>query len=191
MFNQAAANAAECAALLRLRVGNLPGGTEQGEALVEAEVKGDDLNRAIRKRMDEVIVTPFDREDIHALSEQLDDAVDHMRAVSDLVTLHNVTQPLPGVVEFVDVLEKATVHMVALVGKLSRLRDLDHELDEINRLEMAGDDLYRRTTADLFSGQHPTMDVLKWMGIVDALEDAIDAVDDTSKLIAAIALKHN
>jgi uncharacterized protein Yka (UPF0111/DUF47 family) len=169
---------------------DLPNGTDRALRVAEAERRGDDLNRAIRQRLDQVIITPFDREDIHALSEQLDDAVDNMRAASDLVTLHLVTETIPGVLEMIDLLDQSSRQLVALVAKLPKLRDMDPELDEINRLEAVGDDVYRRTTAELFSGKYDTFTVLKWMGIVDAMEEALDAVDDTSKMIASIAVKY-
>ena len=169
---------------------DLPNGTDRALRVAEAERRGDDLNRAIRQRLDQVIITPFDREDIHALSEQLDDAVDNMRAASDLVTLHLVTETIPGVLEMIDLLDQSARQLVALVAKLPKLRDMEPELDEINRLEAVGDDVYRRTTAELFSGKYDTFTVLKWMGIVDAMEEALDAVDDTSKMIASIAVKY-
>lgn len=190
MFNQAAENASQCADELRARMIDLPNGAAGAQRVVEAERRGDELNRAIKQRLDEVIVTPFDREDIHALSEQLDDAVDNMRAASDLVGLHHVIETIPGVIEMIDLLGQSAQQLVALVAKLSKLRDMQTELDEINRLEAVGDDVYRRTTAELFSGRYDTFTVLKWMGIVDAMEEALDAFDDTSKMIATIALKH-
>ena len=190
MFNEAAQNASRCANELRARMADLPNGAEQANRVVEAERRGDELNRSIRQRLDVVIVTPFDREDIHALSEQLDDAVDNMRAASDLVGLHHVTETIPGVLEMIDLLDQAAQQLVALVAKLSKLRGMEFELDEINKIEAAGDDVYRRTTAELFSGRYDTFTVLKWMGIVDAMEEALDAFDDTSKMIATIAVKH-
>ena len=74
MFNEAAQNASVCANELRARMADLPNGADGAKRVVDAERRGDELNRAIRQRLDVVIVTPFDREDIHALSEQLDDA---------------------------------------------------------------------------------------------------------------------
>jgi uncharacterized protein Yka (UPF0111/DUF47 family) len=190
MFNEAAQNALVCANELRARMADLPNGTDRADRVVEAERRGDELNRAIRQRLDVVIVTPFDREDIHALSEQLDDAVDNMRAASDLVGLHHVSETIPGVLDMIDLLDQAAQQLVALVAKLSKLRGMEAELDEINKIEAAGDDVYRRTTAELFSGRYDTFTVLKWMGIVDAMEEALDAFDDTSKMIATIAVKH-
>ena len=119
MFNDAAQNASQCANELRARMADLPNGADRALRVVEAERRGDDLNRAIRQRLDQVIITPFDREDIHALSEQLDDAVDNIRAASDLVTLHLVTEAIPGVLEMIDLLDQSTQQLVALVAKLS------------------------------------------------------------------------
>ena len=190
MFNEAAQNASVCANELRARMADLRNGADRAQRVVEAERKGDELNRAIRQRLDVVIVTPFDREDIHALSEQLDDAVDNMRAASDLVGLHHVTETIPGVLEMIDLLDQAAQQLVALVAKLSKLRGIQPEHDDMNTIEAAGDDVYRRKTAELFSGRYDTFTVLKWMGIVDAMEEALDAFDDTSKMIATIAVKY-
>ena len=100
------------------------------------------------------MVTPFDREDIHELTESLDTAVDNMRAAVDLLRLHNITEPIPGVAEFGDLLAKAGEATVAAMKKLSRLRDLHGHLNEIDELETRGDHLYREMTAQLFSGAY-------------------------------------
>lgn len=190
LFDRGGSNARTCAELLRSRMANLAEPGDLADRVVEAERAGDQLTREIRGRLDKVIVTPFDREDIHQLAEQLDDAVDNMRAASDLVGLHHVHEAIPGVADLVDVLVQAAEATERLMNKLAKLRDLHVELDEIDRVESVGDDIYRRTTAHLFSGEHDTFTVLKWMGIVDALEAAIDAFQDTGKIVSSIALKH-
>jgi predicted phosphate transport protein (TIGR00153 family) len=190
LFGQGGSNARSCAELLRSRMADLTSPGDLGDRVVEAERAGDRLTREIRDRLDKVIVTPFDREDIHVLAEQLDDAVDNMRAASDLIGLHHVSEAIPGITELIEVLVQASQATERLLGKLAKLRDLHVDLDEIDRLESEGDDIYRRTTARLFSGEHDTFTVLKWMGIVDALEAAIDAFQDTGKIVSSIALKH-
>ena len=40
------------------------------------EKRGDDIDREINQRLEDAFVTPFDREDIHDLTIQLDDVVD-------------------------------------------------------------------------------------------------------------------
>jgi hypothetical protein len=50
--------------------------------------------------------------------------------------------------------------------------------------------VYRRATADLFSGDHPAIEVLKWKDIVDQVEDAIDRCQHISNTMESIALKY-
>ena len=45
------------------------------------------LVRDILRRLDSSFVTPFDREDIHALAEQLDDVVDDVLASGNRLEL--------------------------------------------------------------------------------------------------------
>src|SRR4051812_40774203 len=73
LFNDAAHNVAECARRLR----ELLDGAEDGlAAVVACERHGDELLRQILTRLNTSFVTPFDREDIHGLAEELDDVVD-------------------------------------------------------------------------------------------------------------------
>ena len=63
--------------------------------VTECERRGDELTRTILRRLNSSFVTPFDREDIHALAEELDDVVDEMQAAAELLVLHRVEKPLP------------------------------------------------------------------------------------------------
>jgi uncharacterized protein Yka (UPF0111/DUF47 family) len=62
---------------------------------------------------------------------------------------------------------------------------------EINRLENEGDRFYRRTIAELFSGDYKAMDVLKFKEIIEQIEGAIDRLEDVANVIESIHLKHN
>ena len=74
LFNESAANVAECAHRLRelLSDPTYPAGHEKVAA---CERRGDELVRTIVQRLNTTFVTPFDREDIHALAEELDEKV--------------------------------------------------------------------------------------------------------------------
>jgi predicted phosphate transport protein (TIGR00153 family) len=160
------------------------------DRLTEMERRGDELTRDILMRLDRAIITPFDREDIHALAERLDDVADHIRAVGQLVQLHHVDAPLESTVELSKVLVRASDANVRMIGKLNRLRGLQGEIDEINALESEGDDIYRRGLAQLYSGEFSALAVLRWQDIVSELEEAIDCFEDVSYLVATIAVKH-
>jgi uncharacterized protein Yka (UPF0111/DUF47 family) len=113
-----------------------------------------------------------------------------MEAAADLLVLHRVGTALPEVAELADVLVKAAETTVSLISKLSRLRDLDADLEAIDSLESEADSLYRRCVARLFSGEYKAFDVLRWKDVVEAIENSVNAIENISDIVESIALKH-
>src|SRR6187551_1587137 len=69
LFNAAATNVAECSRRLReLLEQPGPGGSATIDAVIACEKRGDDLTSDVLRRLNTSFVTPFDREDIHALA---------------------------------------------------------------------------------------------------------------------------
>jgi len=190
LFSESAANAAECARRLRDLVTDFSDVKAKHTRVVEAERAGDELTRAILNRLNSTFVTPFDREDIHALAEELDDVVDDLLAVSDLLNLVQVDAVLPDLKEQADICVQMAEQTVGLMGRLKSMRGTEPYLDAIDKLESEGDSVYRRTLARLFSGEYEALEVLKWKDIVQAMEDALNTLEDVSNVVEAIVLKH-
>src|SRR5512132_2813190 len=169
LFEAAADNIAEAARLLLDMVEDFVDPEMKAKRLVESEHEGDRLTHAILSRLNSTFITPFDREDIHALAAQLDDVVDAIEAAADMMVLHKVAEPLDAVVEqarLVDLAARATADGIRNLRGLKQdpLRDY---LININELENEGDRLYRRARADLynFDAEHPARYVLIWKDI--------------------------
>jgi hypothetical protein len=190
LLEQAADNVAAGARELASLVEALPEAAAQHQRIRDLEHEGDDLTHQIIATLNTTFVTPFDRQDIHKLASTLDDVLDAIEAVSDLLVLHRVEQPLPAVGQLAGVLVQITQAVVREVGHLRALSSVERDWGEINRLEREGDRIYRRATAELFSGDHPAIEVLKWKDIVDHVEDAIDRCQSISNIIESIALKY-
>jgi predicted phosphate transport protein (TIGR00153 family) len=190
LFSQSALNIDGGARVLAALLADLTEIDSRVEELIDMERRGDDITREILRRLDKAIVTPFDREDIHALAERLDDVADRIRAVGDLVQLHHVESPLASTAELSQLLARASDANVRMIGKLNRLRGLQTEVEEINAIESEGDTIYRRGLAQLYSGEFKAFAVLRWQDIVTELEEAIDGFEDVSYLVATIAVKH-
>jgi predicted phosphate transport protein (TIGR00153 family) len=191
LFNQAAENLADAARQLRDLLDEFENVHTKHARIDDCERRGDQLTHTILRRLDSSFVAPFDREDIHALTEKLDDVVDDIQAVSELLLLHDVAEPLSEVREIVDVLVKAADANVALIAKLPKLKGLESDLEAIDRLESEADRLYRKTVAHLFSGDFNAFDVLRWKDIVEAIEDAVNKLEGVSDIVEGIALKHS
>ena len=190
LFEKQAETAVDTAIQLQKLMASLPIMSDRVDTIVAAERAGDEVMRMVRNRLDKSVVTPFDREDIQTLANSLDDVLDEMRAAADFAHLHQLSSPLEGVDDLVALLRKIVEANRTLVGKLSTLHDIYGDLDEIGSLESTADATYRRIMAELFSGRYEALDILKWKDVVEAVERAINAVEDASDVIQAIAVKH-
>lgn len=115
-----------------------------------------------------------------------------VEATADLFVLHGIEEPRQAMRDQVDVLCQAADQTQQAMTAFRNLRrdQLEPYWVEINRLENQGDRLYRRAVADLFSGDHGAMDVLRWKAVNETLEEALDGLENVANVIEAVVLKH-
>ena len=190
LFSQATENLAEAARRLRDLIDDVGEAPAHQTRVIECERRGDEMLREILLRLNSSFVTPFDREDIHALAMQVDDVVDDIHSAGELVVLHAVDKPLAEMRELVDILIEAAERAVAVMSKLSRLKGLDEELAAIDRLESEADTIYRRSVARLFSGEFEALDVLRLNDVVEEIEKAVNGIENIADIVESIVLKH-
>ena len=160
------------------------------QQVVDYERRGDELTQLLLNRLGTSFVTPFDREDIHALAEELDDVVDDVLAVAALLELIDVDHVLPELKEQADVLVQMAEQTVEVITRLEKMKGVEPFLTKIDALESAGDEIHRRTMARLFSGEFSALDVVKWKDIVQAMELALNTLEDVSDVVESIVFKH-
>ena len=190
LFEQSATNAVECAHRLRQLLDDMAHLDAGHGRVVECERKGDEITRTILRRLTTTFVTPFDREDIHALAEELDDVVDDTLSVSHLMRLTKPEAPLPELKEQADILVQMTEQAAGMIDRLESMKGIQPYFDSIDRLESEGDAVYRRSLTRLFSGEYDALTVLRWKDIVEAMEAALNTVEDIANVVETIVLKH-
>ena len=146
----------------------------------EAESEADVTTREIIQRVNKTFVTPFDREDIHALAYGLDDAMDEMEEAADLINLYEVVSFPSELAKQVELIQRCAELTAAAMPRLQSL-DLEEYWLEIGRLEKAGDKSFRRIITKLFGGNYDALEVLKLKDVVEKLEGAINAFETVAK----------
>ena len=157
----------------------------------EAEHAADETMHGIVKRVNTTFVTPFDREDIYSLASGLDDIMDMMDEAVDLILLYEVKTMPAELSNQVEVIQRCAELTREAMPRLQSMGDLEDYWIEINRLENQGDKSYRRTLANLFSGDFKAIEVLKLKDIVTSLEGAIDAFEKVANIIEQIVVKES
>ena len=190
LFSASARNVADASRRLRDLV-NDPAHIDQHlELVVDCERKGDAHVHSILHRLGTSFVTPFDREDIHALAEELDDVVDDILSVAGLLRMMKVGEIIPELKEQADVLVAMADETAELIDKLEKMRDVRGLLDSIDKLESDGDAIHHRAIGRFFSGEMEALEVLKWKDIIEAMEAALNTLEDISDIVESIVLKH-
>jgi uncharacterized protein len=191
LFSEAASHLVEGAALLAQMLEPSSDKKAIAEQMREAEHQADETTHRIVRLVNSTFITPFDREDIYRLAGSLDDVMDFMEEAVDLIVLYELDVLRPEFAPQVEVLQRATQLTADAMPGLRTMKGLEEYWIEINRLENQGDRSYRRIVADLFSGSHQTLEVLKLKDIVDSLEHAVDALESVANTVEQIAVKES
>jgi uncharacterized protein len=147
------------------------------------EKRGDDIHREINQRLEDAFITPFDREDIHDLTIQLDDVVDGIQSVAETIVIYGVDRPTDEARQLAQILADQADALVSALRKLDGLKDLDADLTKVHDLEHQADTLSRAAVARLFRDGSEPLEVIKWRDLYRELENAIDAAEDAAEAI--------
>lgn len=161
---------------------------------VKLENEADDLTVKIIKKLQKTFITPFDREDIFALAQKLDDLVDSMAHIVDKMHMYNVGTASPEVRQLVSLVHASVGQVAKAIGYLSELKKqhlkLEARCNRIVALEVEGDLLYRREMAKLFRECTDPVEIIKWKEVLTSLEDTLDICEDIVRLLKRIVLKY-
>jgi len=192
MFNKQAVNVHHVAKYFNELVSNGRFNDDTVARMHKLEQEGDMLAHEISDTLNKTFITPFDREDIFALSNNLDNVTDAIDAITKRMGLYKLNEPDTHMKQFAVAIEQACCALHDIIKNLhntkSRTRIGDYCL-EINRLENLGDQLRETAITELFSNTSDPIKIIKWKEMYEAAESAIDTIDHTSKSIQSILVK--
>jgi predicted phosphate transport protein (TIGR00153 family) len=193
LFEGLAAHAVSCSEHLRKMAVGWPRIEDEVQRIRQEEHQADELAHTALERLDRTFITPFDREDIHTLVNELDNVIDMVDALAKRFTLYHVKGIDPLFVKQAEVLVRATVTLAEAVKRLRKSRklsELSDKLIEIHRLESEGDDNHHAAMSKLFDGTLEPLEVMKWKEFYEYVENAIDGCEDVGNTLERIVLKN-
>lgn len=190
MFGQAAQNVQRGALALKEMMENYRDPVLQAEGVKKIEHDGDTITHEIVKKLNQTFITPFDREDIYALTCALDDVLDIIEAVADRMVVFKVKEPTAEARKLADLIVRSSDQIGQGIALLGKSQDLSRYCVEINRLENEADRITRDAIARLFENQADPITVIKWKEIYEDLEEATDRCEDVANVLENISLKN-
>ena len=124
MFKEMTWNIVEGAVLLKDMLDNFEDPVGSQRRIKDIEHKGDSQTHEIIKKLNKSFITPFDREDIYALSAALDDILDLIDACAQRVVMYNVEKPTPEAKELAFIILKSCSARLLVKGTAKSVRNL-------------------------------------------------------------------
>jgi hypothetical protein len=160
--------------------------------LTAKEKEADETRRILIDDLNKTFVTPFDREDIFALSRTIDDVLDYAYStVSELEILKVAPTPFMQQIAFLlrDAAHELSMAVDTLVEHPAVAND---HAQRAKALENRVEGVYREALADLFSGAEDIPHVIKMLKLREIyrhLSNAADRGDEAANVIADIVVK--
>lgn len=160
--------------------------------MTQIEHQGDNAAHVIIERLNKTFITPFDREDIHALTMELDDITDMIHNIVSRLKVYDITGVDQNLVEFAAVIEQSVRAVARAVKGLRHIKNVRVVFDacvEVNRLENVGDVMRDRMLTELFAGEKDPIAVLKRKDIYQEAETVLDVCEDVVHVVDSIMVK--
>jgi hypothetical protein len=161
--------------------------------LEEKEREGDQQVHAMMDRLNRSFITPIDREDLFAISKDLDNITDAIESTAHLFSMFDVQTMREDAKAFVKLIVEATAELHAVTKEMKNFKsskELKPKVIEVNRLEKEGDRLHRRAVHALFIQEKDPLEVMKWKDIYENMESALDSCERVANTILGVVVKY-
>lgn len=154
---------------------------------------GDETTHETFKELSANFITPFDREDIHALISALDDIADFVHGASKRMELYKISEVTPSMQKLAELIQTAVKELHGAVVELRNMRDVTKIREacvRVNSIENHADDIFDMAIADLFENEKNAVELIKIKEVLQALETATDKCEDATNVIQSIIIKN-
>ena len=151
----------------------------------------DDLTHQVFIELGKNFITPFDREDIHALAAGLDDIADYIYASSKNIFMYKA----PNLKEYSELsllIYKSCVEIQNAIKNLKEFanpKEVKEACIKINSYENIADDVLSQGIVDVFESNDP-IKIIKVKSVLEYLEIVTDKAEDVANTIENIVIKY-
>ena len=165
---------------------------ELGTKIGDLEHEGDKITHNVYVLIDKTFVTPLDKEDISALTGEIDQIIDYTDRFIGTLILFEIKGPTIYMTELAKMLLSSSQQIYSLVKKLRGFKnstELIEHCQNISQYEHEADVIFRTAIAGLFK-TNDAIHIIKMKEVYEILEGAHDRCADVADVFEDIALKY-
>jgi predicted phosphate transport protein (TIGR00153 family) len=159
----------------------------------EIEHTGDLITKKTYEQLNKSFITPFDREDIHSLTANIDDVLDSINGISRRICLYKPKNMLPVYGEMADLIHQAAQEIKNAIDCLNEpaanKEKITAACDRVKIIEHKADELYFDGISHLFENETDPKELLKSNKILEKLERCVDEEEDVTDTLKTILIK--
>ncbi len=163
------------------------------QEIKEVEHAGYLITNNAYKQLNKSFITPFDREDIHELTANIDNVVDSINGIGRRICLYRPKKLMPVYAKMADMIVEASKQIQICVHCLNDAAANKNEItaacDKVKDIEHMADDYYFVAVSELFEQEKDPAELLKNNKILEILERCVDEEEEVTDTIKAILIK--
>ncbi|HLJ57216.1 MAG TPA: DUF47 family protein [Chthonomonadaceae bacterium] len=158
------------------------------------EHEGDRLTHAFINKVNTLFITPMDKEDLHGLSDRLDDITDTIERAGGRIGVYRLAAPraeLSGLVTMLMGITNETHRLVALLRNGVQHPELEGVIAGIHAMESRTDKAFRQALAYLFDDDSIDIRLLiQWKEIYELIESAVNRCEKFASFVESLMVKY-
>jgi predicted phosphate transport protein (TIGR00153 family) len=159
----------------------------------DVEHIGDDITIKTYEQLNKSFITPFDREDIHELTANIDDVVDSINGIARRICLYRPKKMMPIYKEMAQLVYESAKELetaiFCLKDPVANKAKITAACGIVTAIEHKADELYFKGVSELFEKEENTKELIKNNKILEILERCVDEAEDVTDTLKAILIK--
>jgi hypothetical protein len=159
----------------------------------DVEHIGDDITNKTYEQLNKSFITPFDREDIHELTANIDDVVDSINGIARRICLYRPKKLMPIYKELAELVYEAAKEVETAIHCLkdpvSNKEKISRACSIVTVIEHKADEIYFTGVSELFEKEEDPKELIKNNKILEMLERCVDEEEDVTDTLKSILIK--
>jgi predicted phosphate transport protein (TIGR00153 family) len=195
LFESDAQNLVKAAELLKelLASGEIDAHERLYKDIRDIEHIGDDITNKTYEQLNKSFITPFDREDIHELTANIDDVVDSINGIARRICLYRPKKLMPIYVEMAQFVYEGAKEIETAIHCLkdpvANKEKITRACSIVTAIEHKADELYFTGVSELFEKEEDPKELIKNNKILEILERCIDEEEDVTDTLKSVLIK--
>jgi uncharacterized protein Yka (UPF0111/DUF47 family) len=154
---------------------------------------GDEITNKTYEQLNKSFITPFDREDIHELTANIDDVVDSINGIARRICLYRPKKMMAIYKEMGELVYEGAKEVESAIHCLkdpvANKEKITRACGIVTAIEHKADEIYFTGISELFEKEEDPKELIKNNKILEMLERCVDEEEDVTDTLKSILIK--